>query len=69
MKNCPFSGKDCTDDCALFISSADLNENVVNKLNSIGVMNKVLGGCAIKNIALSEMRRVFENTNTGSSRF
>ncbi len=61
-KRCPFNLAECVPDCALFISADELNESVVNRLSSIGVFSKG-GNCSLKNIALSSMRKIFENTN------
>ncbi len=63
MKNCPFKNADCTPDCALYISSEELNETVANRLKSIGVINcNSDGTCALKNLALAQSRYIFENT-------
>lgn len=63
MKKCPFNNKDCTEECALYISSNELNESVVNRLKSIGVLSQDEGSCALKNMALASIRNIFENTN------
>ncbi|MBQ2984007.1 MAG: hypothetical protein IJD57_04350 [Candidatus Gastranaerophilales bacterium] len=63
MKNCPFKNCDCNSDCALFIKAEELNELVVNRLKSIGVMSVEDGGmCSLKNMALAQSRYIFENT-------
>ncbi len=65
MKYCPFKNGDCTADCALFISTNDLNETVANRLKSIGVINytdEQKGICSLKNMALAQSRFIFENT-------
>lgn len=65
IKTCPFSeNRVCNDTCPLFISPAELNEFVVAKLSSIGVIDRALGECSLKMIALSQSRGIFENTNT-----
>ena len=61
-KICPFRGdKDCDDSCALYISPEELNETVVNKLKSIGVLHKE-GLCSLKNLALAESRKIYETS-------
>ncbi len=63
MSNCPFKNEQCDCDCALFIKENELNELVVNRLKSIGVMCMDNGGmCSIKNLALAQSRVIFENT-------
>ncbi len=64
MKKCPFNNAECTSDCALFISPDDLNELVSARLTSIGVFDKQNGVCALKNIALSSSRFMFERTSS-----
>jgi len=64
MTNCPFQKTECATDCALYIKPEDLNELVVNRLASIGVFNRDKGMCALKNLALSSSRYIFEHTNT-----
>lgn len=62
---CPFSTKkQCSDTCSLFISPDDLNEFVVARLSSIGVMSRTKGMCSLKILALSQSRAIFENTKT-----
>ena len=64
-KYCPFStDKECNNDCPLFVSPDDLNEFVVARLNSIGILDRKIGCCSLKMLALSQSRMVFENTNT-----
>ena len=65
MKDCPFKDRKCDNSCALFIDTEELNEMVANRLRSIGVLvntDEVQGMCALKNLALAESRRIFENT-------
>ncbi|MBR2069656.1 MAG: hypothetical protein IJ877_07855 [Candidatus Gastranaerophilales bacterium] len=65
MKNCPFREQKCDNNCALFISADELNETVVNRLRSIGVMlntDEAQGVCSLKNLALAQSRSIFENT-------
>ena len=65
MKTCPFSNeRECSSACPLFISPDDLNEFVVARLGSIGVIDRVNGSCSLKILALSQSRMIFENTNT-----
>ena len=64
-KTCPFSqGKDCNNECSLFIDPNDLNEFVSARLCSIGVFDKKNGACSLKLLALSQSRMIFENTST-----
>ena len=64
-KTCPFSSeRKCNESCPLYISPADLNEFVLARLSSIGVMDRKFGECSLKMLALSQSRVVFENTNT-----
>ncbi len=65
MKNCPFKEQKCDSNCALFISMEELNETVVNRLRSIGVVintGEAEGICSFKNMALAQSRFIFENT-------
>ena len=39
-KKCPFGNCQCTSECALFIAPDDLNELVVARLSSIGVLDR-----------------------------
>lgn len=65
VKTCPFSeNRLCNSTCPLFISPEDLNEFVVARLSSIGVIDRAQGECSLKMLALSQSRVVFENTNT-----
>ena len=62
---CPFAEKrECNNNCPLYISPDDLNEFVVSRLASIGVMNRTQGSCSLKLLALSQSRAIFENTKT-----
>ena len=62
---CPFSkGRACGNDCPLYISPDDLNEFVVARLASIGVMERKNGMCSLRMLALSQSRAIFENTKT-----
>ena len=63
MKNCPFNHSECNSSCALFISPDDLNELMASRLSSLGVFSKD-GMCALKTLALSGGRFMFENTAT-----
>ena len=65
VKTCPFtSGRECNSECSLFIAPDDLNEFVVARLGSIGVLDRQNGSCSLKMLALSQSRMIFENTNT-----
>ncbi len=64
-KTCPFAeNRVCNDDCPLYISPNELNEFVVARLSSIGVLDRAEGECSLKMLALSQSRAIFENTNT-----
>lgn len=63
MKYCPFKNCECNSDCGLYIKAEELNELVINRLKSIGVFTcEDNGMCALKNMALSQSRFIFENT-------
>ena len=64
MKKCPFNRDECNSDCALFIAPEDMNEHMSARLNSIGVYDRENGLCALKGIALSASRFMFEKTST-----
>jgi len=61
---CPFSNKECNNTCPIFVSPDDLNEFVVARLSSIGVMDRKNGMCSLRMLALSQSRAIFENTKT-----
>ena len=64
-KTCPFaSERECNSSCPLFVSAEDLNEFVLARLSSIGVIDRKNGSCSLKMLALSQGRMIFENTNT-----
>lgn len=64
-KTCPFGeNRVCDETCPLFISPDELNEFVVAKLSSIGVLDRVHGECSLKMLALSQSRSIFEKSNT-----
>ena len=61
---CPFSEKRvCGADCPLFVSPNDLNEFVIARLSSIGIIDRTKGSCSLKVLALSQSRSIFEKTN------
>lgn len=63
--NCPFTiERECNDSCPLYIAPNDLNEFVVARLSSIGVMDRKNGTCSFRLLALSQSRAIFEKTNT-----
>ncbi len=65
IKTCPFAeNRVCNDTCPLYISPDELNEFVVARLSSIGVLDRANGECSLKLLALSQGRAIFENTNT-----
>lgn len=61
-KFCPFKNTECKNDCMLYISEEELNENVYTRLRSIGVISGK-GACALKSIALSNIRKMYETTS------
>lgn len=62
---CPFGTiKECNNKCPLYISPEDLNEFVVSRLSSIGVMERDKGMCSLRMLALSQSRAIFENTKS-----
>ncbi len=63
---CPFgtASRECNKECPLYISPDDLNEFVVSRLSSIGVMDRNKGMCSIRMLALSQSRAIFENTKS-----
>jgi hypothetical protein len=62
---CPFSkDKKCDETCPLYIAPTDLNEFVVARLSSIGVLARDKGSCSLRVLALSQSRHIFEKTNT-----
>jgi len=64
-KTCPFkNNKECNEDCQLFVKAGELNEFVESRLCSIGVVDRINGGCSLKILALSQARTIFESTNT-----
>lgn len=64
IKHCPFNKDECTNECALFIDVADLNELLAARLSSLGVLDKENGMCSLKSMAMSAGRYIFENTST-----
>lgn len=67
MKICPFKNEFCDEACPLYINPQDLNDYMVSKLTSLGVMKKDEGICSFKILSLSQARTIFENTNTNNS--
>ena len=63
-KTCPFKNLVCDNSCALFIDPQDLNELLLNRLASLGVVDRGYGVCALKTLAMSSARNIFENTTT-----
>ena len=61
-KKCPFKYDKCNEECALFIDPQTLNEFVVSKLASIGILDRKEGFCSLKVIGLANLRYIFENT-------
>lgn len=65
VKTCPFSeNKVCNEGCPLYISPDELNEFVIARLASIGIIKRTEGECSLKMLALSQSRAIFENTKT-----
>lgn len=67
MKTCPFKKEECNAECALYIQPEELNELVLNRLSSLGILYKDKGICSFKTAALSANRYIFENTITKRS--
>lgn len=63
-KTCPFKNQECNADCGLFISPDELNELVLNRLASLGILKRDEGICSLKTSALTLNRYIFENTTT-----
>ena len=64
-QTCPFTvNRNCNSDCPLYIAPDELNEFVTARLSSIGVINRSVGECSLKMLALSQSRFIFENTTT-----
>ena len=63
-KKCPFNFDECTQECALFIATQDLNELVANRLPSIGVYDKQNGMCSFRHHALAKSREIFEKSQS-----
>ncbi len=60
-KFCPMNNNaTCNENCALYISPDDMNELVMNKLASLGVLSRTEGICAYKHMALCMGREIFE---------
>lgn len=64
QKNCPFKNMVCDKSCALFIAPEELNELLLNRLASLGVLDRDYGVCSLKTLAMSSARNIFENTTT-----
>ena len=48
IKTCPFAeNRVCNDTCPLYISPEELNEFVVARLSSIGVLDRAEGECSL----------------------
>ncbi|MDD3593135.1 MAG: hypothetical protein PHX18_00735 [Candidatus Gastranaerophilales bacterium] len=62
---CPFnsSDKSCNSSCALYIAPEELNELVLNKLASLGLMKRDEGICSYKHMALCMGRNIFESNH------
>lgn len=69
-KICPMNNNNniCDKNCALYISPDELNEFVMNKLASLGLLKRDEGICAYKHMALCMGRNIFENTQGRLSR-
>jgi len=57
---CPFNQQECSAECALYVSPEEFNEVVLNKLASVGVLNRNKGYCSLKNISMNMNRQTFE---------
>ncbi len=69
MKTCPFKKEECNEECALYISPGELNELVMNRLASIGIVKRDEGICSFKTSALSLNRYIFENSNVSKRQY
>ena len=67
LKKCPFINGECDNTCALFIDPKDLNELLLNRLASLGVLDRDFGICSLKTLAMSNARNIFEHTTTRRS--
>ncbi len=67
FKKCPFNNGECDNSCALFIDPKDLNELLLNRLASLGVLDRNFGICSLKTLAMSSARNIFEHTTTRRS--
>ena len=67
-KICPMNNNNiCNKDCALYIAPEELNEVVLNKLASLGLLKRDEGICSYKHMALCMGRNIFEKNS--QSRF
>ncbi len=67
-KTCPMNNNNiCNKDCALYIAPEELNEVVLNKLASLGLLKRDEGICSYKHMALCMGRNIFEKNS--QSRF
>lgn len=64
MRICPFKLQQCNDECSLYITPNDLNDFMVTKLSSLGIMRSNEGICSLKILSLSQARYMFENSTT-----
>jgi len=67
-KKCPFNNEVCNEQCELYIAFDELNESLAARLSSLGVITRGKGSCAFKTIAMSNARRIYENTSTSAKR-
>ena len=67
---CPMNNNNiCSEKCALYIAPGEINEIVLNKLASLGVLSRNEGICSYKHMALCMGRNIFEkNTQSRLSR-
>ena len=61
-KICPMNDNNniCDENCALYIQPGELNELVMNRLASLGLLNRTEGICAYKHMALCMGRNIFD---------
>ena len=66
-KTCPMNNNNtCSENCALYIAPQDLNEVVLNKLASLGLLSRNEGICSYKHMALCMSRNIFEKNSQQS---
>ncbi len=64
-KICPMNNNKntCDETCALYIAPSELNELVLNKLASLGIIERNKGICSYKHMALCMSRQIFQQSS------